>query len=504
MFKHKNEKMTNSQLEQLQYEFDNDIDLKTLSKIIHDIRLKKDLNLKPSKLVYLDYAGAGLTTKTQLKSIFDELNGYDSDEDPIDFKQQDANQLDTRVSPINTTLANPHSNGILGNYTHHMVQKTREMICQYLNTTTNDYDIIFTHGATHSFELLNKIFNFQKDSYFAYAMNSHTSVVGMRKNKNISKNNILAIPINTVYQMKYPNIVDNSIKNIENRKNNNLMKTITRHHMFVCPGECNFSGIIYDLINIGSCIYHHNYNSMHQEKDLNASDCADCVANKDKREKNSLLEWFINNKGKPVQASTVENSKTDIIDKDESGNVGIEGIESVIYQDKWSWCLDASKYVCSKPLDLNSFLLKPSDSSSTHVIDSRPDFIVFPFYKCFGYPTGIGVLCIKKIKYINPGTGRDVGMDHVCLQNKDYFGGGTISSIAADSEHTVLKPTCFNNAAVTSMHAVSETENYVNKSQIFRSESNDVDTPMFNMHDVLEDGTLNYQGIAGKISIYFV
>jgi molybdenum cofactor sulfurtransferase len=53
---------------------------------------------------------------------------------------------------------------------------------------------------------------------------------------------------------------------------------------------------------------------------------------------------------------------------------------------KWLSFLDASKLASSSHIDISSLS-----------VDCRPDFICASFYKIFGYPTGLGVLLLKKI-----------------------------------------------------------------------------------------------------------
>lgn len=67
--------------------------------------------------------------------------------------------------------------------------------------------------------------------------------------------------------------------------------------------------------------------------------------------------------------------------------------------------LDAAAYVPTSPLSL-------ADK------DNSPDFVILSFYKIFGFPTGLGALIVKN--ELEP------------ILQKDYFGGGTIDSVAYD------------------------------------------------------------------------
>nr|CAG8613741.1 8511_t:CDS:1 [Entrophospora candida]CAG8620557.1 2119_t:CDS:1 [Entrophospora candida] len=67
--------------------------------------------------------------------------------------------------------------------------------------------------------------------------------------------------------------------------------------------------------------------------------------------------------------------------------------------------LDAAAYVPTSPLSL-------ADKKNS------PDFVILSFYKIFGFPTGLGALIVKN--ELEP------------ILQKDYFGGGTIDSVAYD------------------------------------------------------------------------
>ncbi|KDO32872.1 hypothetical protein SPRG_02564 [Saprolegnia parasitica CBS 223.65] len=78
---------------------------------------------------------------------------------------------------------------------------------------------------------------------------------------------------------------------------------------------------------------------------------------------------------------------------------------------RWLVLLDAAKLAATGPVDL-----------STHT----PDFMVLSFYKLFGYPTGLGVLFIKR------------SSQHAL--SKRYFGGGTLATSLASSLLSTPRP----------------------------------------------------------------
>ena len=82
---------------------------------------------------------------------------------------------------------------------------------------------------------------------------------------------------------------------------------------------------------------------------------------------------------------------------------------------KLYWLLDAAKLSGSDEINISAI-----------PIHLQPHFIVCSFYKIFGYPTGIGCLLAKKSALSQ-------------LNDKRYFGGGTMLSGAVDSSFAVLK-----------------------------------------------------------------
>lgn len=79
----------------------------------------------------------------------------------------------------------------------------------------------------------------------------------------------------------------------------------------------------------------------------------------------------------------------------------------------WYVLLDAASYVATNKLDLGK---------------RQPDFVCFSFYKIFGYPTGLGAILIKN-------SSADV------LNQKRYFGGGTVDVVLTSEDFHVKRET---------------------------------------------------------------
>lgn len=76
---------------------------------------------------------------------------------------------------------NPHSLNASGKLSGDTVDQIRFKILQHLNTTSEEYTIIFTQSATAALKNVGEYFHYDNDGIFAYTQDNHTSVLGMRQ-----------------------------------------------------------------------------------------------------------------------------------------------------------------------------------------------------------------------------------------------------------------------------------------------------------------------------------
>jgi molybdenum cofactor sulfurtransferase len=105
----------------------------------------------PNRTVYLDTTGAALYSKSQLEAVFADL--------------------------AQNLYSNPHSCP----RTRDKIVAARRRTLRHFLASEDDYAVIFTSGTTASLKLVAESFCWSADSTFAYANESHTSVVGMRE-----------------------------------------------------------------------------------------------------------------------------------------------------------------------------------------------------------------------------------------------------------------------------------------------------------------------------------
>ncbi|XP_024947071.1 molybdenum cofactor sulfurase 3 isoform X2 [Cephus cinctus] len=193
------------------------MDRKTAVKFtpVYELDVREYLSSEFTRLTnecYLDHAGATLYSKTQINKVVNDLNS--------------------------ALYGNPHSAGSASSSSvHDIIERTRFRILKHFHTSTKEYDVIFTSGATASLKTVAETFNFKnngdkKSGYFVYAQDNHTSVLGMREV--VKRNGATVISLDRDKLLKiFSEDYCVSKKNVDEADNNSL---------FVYSAQCNFSG----------------------------------------------------------------------------------------------------------------------------------------------------------------------------------------------------------------------------------------------------------------------
>lgn len=123
-----------------------------------------------------------------------------------------------------------------------MIDQVRFRILNFFHTTSDEYSIVFTSGATQSLKIVAETFDFQgdaihKNGVFCYLQDNHTSVLGMRE----------LVSTSTIKVIKKPDLMEY----LGNDYTNVATTSDKTNSLFVYPAQCNFSGFKYplDLIN---------------------------------------------------------------------------------------------------------------------------------------------------------------------------------------------------------------------------------------------------------------
>eukprot|EP00755_Sulcionema_specki_P001634 Sspe_Gene.117236::Locus_108039_Transcript_1_1_Confidence_1.000_Length_906::g.117236::m.117236/K15631/ABA3; molybdenum cofactor sulfurtransferase len=105
---------------------------------------------------YLDYGGAGLYARSQVKEVFDGLCS-------------------------SNFHGNPHSSNASGLRTRRTISEARDELLRHFNVTSEQYTVVFTSGATGALKLVGELFPFRPGSVFSPAVLNHNSVLGIRE-----------------------------------------------------------------------------------------------------------------------------------------------------------------------------------------------------------------------------------------------------------------------------------------------------------------------------------
>lgn len=126
---------------------------------------------------------------------------------------------------VSNVYCNPHTSKMTGD----IVDQVRYKILKWFNTSSDEYSVIFTSGATASLKLVAETFDFGDSSNgcFLYLRDNHTSVLGMREI--VQTENVICIERDQFLNGNFHGFGKNG------------------NSLFVYPAQCNFSGYKYPL-----------------------------------------------------------------------------------------------------------------------------------------------------------------------------------------------------------------------------------------------------------------
>ncbi|KNC86534.1 hypothetical protein SARC_01307 [Sphaeroforma arctica JP610] len=414
-----------------------------IEALLHDVRATEFPQLQDT--TFLDHAGSTLASKTQ---------------------------LDAHMNDIQHTLySNPHSQNPSSVRTTEAIERVRERVLRFFNTTSSTHTLVFTSGATGGMSILANSFPWEgaqcksclgerketscgNTASFTYLNSNHTSVVGVRGMAEHSGARISTLTANEMQRLA----TESMTRTDERPSKACTSRRRTRHCLFAYPAQCNFSGTRYPL------------------------EWVDCVQSGDL---NGKLDTRRQHLTKPT---TPQGTRPPVCD------CMAETVDT-----KWHVLLDTSAYVSCAELDLTAV---------------RADFVTVSFYKMFGYPTGLGALIIRNDALTDSGGGCECGcaaasdgQSNVPPQVSSVNNGDALQKLVKPirvKEHTNAQvgphtPAATGNA-LKSMHVKSPlgwlNKKYYGGGTLALSD-NSSGTRAFasNLATALEDGTVSYLSI---------
>lgn len=284
-------------------------------------------------------------------------------------------------------LLNPHTD----HATSITIDQIREQILQSFGTNSKDHSIIFTYNTSNALHLISTIFPFGTHSELAMTMDNHNSVLGMReKLKSCGPHARYSVVRN--YSDASRAFDDTTMEcccspallHQHDSTPHAPIEGETHPCLFVFPGESNFDGRIYDLALAARVKSYNTDQHIRATNPLSLHHHTACH--------------------------------------------------------RWYTLVDASKLVCTSPLDLGRH---PSI-----------DFLTVSFYKLFGFPTGLAALIIRNQtaqELWGVGSARNATQAATLTPTpslypslsslRGFFAGGTVNAVIADEDFHASRST---------------------------------------------------------------
>ena len=161
--------------------------------------------------VYLDYTGAGLAARSQLR----------------------AHQARLRSG----CYGNPHSENPTSTASTLLCERARTAVLRYFNTTAEDYAVIFTPNATGACRLVAEAYPFRR-ARFVQTADNHNSVNGIREYAKSGGAKVVYVPISATELRTSEDAVSAALGGGVRRG---------RAGLFAYPAQSNFSGVQHPL-----------------------------------------------------------------------------------------------------------------------------------------------------------------------------------------------------------------------------------------------------------------
>lgn len=161
--------------------------------------------------VYLDYTGAGLAARSQLRAHAVRIGGG--------------------------CFGNPHSENPTSSASTHLVDQARAAVLRHFSITAADYAVIFTPNATGACRLVGEAYPFRRRSRLVLTGDNHNSVNGLREFARARGARVAYVPM-TAPELRVgePDVLAALSRGAGSRPG-----------LFAYPAQSNFSGVQHPL-----------------------------------------------------------------------------------------------------------------------------------------------------------------------------------------------------------------------------------------------------------------
>lgn len=387
--------------------------------------------------VYLDYAGSAQPTKSQLKC----------------------------VSKQTQILANPHSigGGLASDRTYTLMQKVKDKIRIHFGIDDAiqfdekdheegenevgrkaEYQFVFTSGATASLKLVAERFPW---SSLAFTTREHSKIQMRNDTSSEMQYNLESIQFQSM--LLYPNNVHTSVIGMRNipLERGSTFRCVSIDELLKATPHW-FRSLISATISYKTTTpkSHELVGFCEEKKDEtiecnNTSNQASFHANEEDPALISNTTWVHHLLVLPLECNfggdRFDWSQTVAAARASNFCTYLQyGTGQLRVCHKWNILFDTAKAAATSPVDLPN--------------DCAPDYAVASFYKMFGYPTGLGVLIMKKRPKPKgnssvPEEAMISSSDEVWVDRKNsprhYFGGGSVDVVLPRKDFVVPRQT---------------------------------------------------------------
>jgi selenocysteine lyase/cysteine desulfurase len=178
---------------------------------LDELRATEYSYLDESGHVYLDYTGAGLAARSQLRAHA------------------------TRIGA--GCFGNPHSENPTSSASTRLVEQARAAVLRHFNTTPDDYAVVFTPNATGACRLVGEAYPFGRRSRLVLTADNHNSVNGLREFARARGARVGYVPM-TAPELR---VSETDVLAALSRGRG------SRPGLFAYPAQSNFSGVQHPL-----------------------------------------------------------------------------------------------------------------------------------------------------------------------------------------------------------------------------------------------------------------
>ncbi|RHY34106.1 hypothetical protein DYB32_001140 [Aphanomyces invadans] len=172
-----------------------------------------------------------------------------------------SHQVEQHATLLKQNLfGNPHSSSAVSSQrTTEEIDSARRDVAAFFHASLEEYDVVFTSGATAGLKLVGESFPFTRQSSFAYSVNAHNSVLGIRSFANARGATMFALPVELLdavsgmawgtldSDLSCAQVGQAATQSIHQDETNNEKDV---YNLVAFPGECNFSGAKHPLSTI--------------------------------------------------------------------------------------------------------------------------------------------------------------------------------------------------------------------------------------------------------------